>query len=114
MYELLFVLLLVEALAAAALLLPLSSSARRSLVRLIDQSSLTAAAAPYAKFVPAAIGSAWVYTLLEITRAQNRLVRQLVSTFSTSQLPCHSTRCCLLATPEVDVSHPHVLRLRRK
>ena len=73
MYELMFILLLSLATATCALLLPFPPSTRRTLVRAIDQSSLTAACQGYIKFIPAAALSAWVYTLLEVTRAQSRL-----------------------------------------
>lgn len=73
MYELMFILLLSLATATCTLLLPFPPSTRRTLVRAIDQSSLTAACQGYIKFIPAAALSAWVYTLLEVTRAQSRL-----------------------------------------
>ena len=65
--------LVVELATCVLYLSPLSTSMRQTLVRLVEQSGITATVSPYVRFFPAVAASAFVYALLEVTRAQSRL-----------------------------------------
>ena len=69
---------------------PLSTSMRRTLVNLVERSSLTASVSPYIRFFPAVAASAFVYALLEVTRAQSRLE-------AASDGTCAQLEPCILA-----------------
>jgi hypothetical protein len=65
--------LVVELATCILYLAPLSASMRRTLVKTVEQSGVTATLSPYVKFSPAVAASAFVYALLEVTRAQSKL-----------------------------------------
>ena len=73
MFEICFVILILELVATLLFLSPLPSQTRRSLVRAVEQSQLTEAVAPYVKFVPVSVMLLWAFMLLEMTRAQRRV-----------------------------------------
>lgn len=70
---LVLIFLVVELCVVVLLVSPLSASMRRTVVKVVENSSLTAAVNPYARFLPAVAASAFVYALLEVTRAQSKL-----------------------------------------
>lgn len=73
MYEAVFLLLLVELALVGAFIAPLSAPTRRGIVRGIEGTSLLQTLRQPAQYFTMALAAAWVYCLVDLVSAQNKL-----------------------------------------